>query len=217
VGTIGLIDPDVVELSNLQRQILHQTTDVGRPKVVSAREKLLRLNPTLEIFAYQERLQEENLPRFFRTYDFVIDATDGVATKFLINDGAVLLGTPFSYGGIVQFTGQTLTILPGQTTCLRCLFPEVPSVDDVPTCQEAGIIGSLAGSLGMVQAAEAVKYLDGASDLCTDRLLIYDALNLRWRAVGVRRSPHCPLCGVAPTITSLKAEGRDLSADCALR
>jgi len=216
VGTIGLIDPDVVELSNLQRQILHQTLDLGRPKVASAREKLLRLNPAIEILAYQERLQEENLPRLFRAYDFIIDTTDGVATKFLINDGAVLLGKPFSYGGIVQFTGQTLTVLPGQTTCLRCLFPEVPSADDIPTCQEAGIIGSLAGSLGMIQAAEAVKYLDGATDLCTDRLLTYDALSLRWRAVVVRRSPRCPLCGVAPTITSLKAEGRDLSADCAI-
>jgi molybdopterin/thiamine biosynthesis adenylyltransferase len=217
VGTIGLIDPDVVELSNLQRQILHQTADLGRPKVVSAREKLLRLNPAIEILAYQERLHEQNVSRFFHAYDFVIDATDGVATKFLINDGAVLLGKPFSYGGIVQFTGQTLTVLPRQATCLRCLFPEIPSADDIPTCQEAGIIGSLAGSLGMIQAAEAVKYLDGAPDLCTDRLLIYEALNSRWRAVVVRRNPRCPLCGLTPTITSLKSEGCDLSADCTVR
>jgi molybdopterin/thiamine biosynthesis adenylyltransferase len=214
VGTIGLIDPDVVELSNLQRQILHQTSDLGRPKVVSAREKLLRLNPAVAVLTHHERLQAENLPRLFRAYDFIIDATDGVATKFLINDGAVLLGKPFSYGGIVQFTGQTLTVLPRQTTCLRCLFPEIPSADDIPTCQEAGIIGSLAGSLGLVQAAEAVKYLDKDGELLTDRLLIYDALALRWRAVTVKRNPRCPLCGESPTITSIEGEEQVQTASC---
>lgn len=214
VGTIGLIDPDMVELSNLQRQILHQTPDLGRPKVASAREKLLRINPALEVIAYPERLQADNLPRLFHAYDFIIDATDGVATKFLINDGAVLLGKPFSYGGIVQFTGQTLTVLPQRTTCLRCLFPEVPSADDIPTCQEGGIIGSLAGSLGLIQATEAVKYLNGESDLLTDRLLTYDALALRWRAVPVQRSPQCPLCGETPTITSLQGEEHALTENC---
>jgi molybdopterin-synthase adenylyltransferase len=214
VGTIGLIDPDVVELSNLQRQILHQTSDLGRPKVVSAREKLLRLNPAVAVLTHHERLQAENLPRLFRAYDFIIDATDGVATKFLINDGAVLLGKPFSYGGIVQFTGQTLTVLPRQTTCLRCLFPEIPSADDIPTCQEAGIIGSLAGSLGLVQAAEAVKYLDRDVELLTDRLLMYDALALRWRAVTVKRNPRCPLCGESPTITTIEGEEQVQTASC---
>jgi molybdopterin-synthase adenylyltransferase len=214
VGTIGLIDPDVVELSNLQRQILHQTSDLGRPKVVSAREKLLRLNPAVAVLTHHERLQAENLPRLFRAYDFIIDATDGVATKFLINDGAVLLGKPFSYGGIVQFTGQTLTVLPRQTTCLRCLFPEIPSADDIPTCQEAGIIGSLAGSLGLVQAAEAVKYLDRDGELLTDRLLMYDALTLRWRAVTVKRNPRCPLCGESPTITTIEGEEQVQTASC---
>ncbi len=214
VGTIGLIDPDVVELSNLQRQILHQTSDLGRPKVVSAREKLLRLNPAVAVLTHHERLQAENLPRLFRAYDFIIDATDGVATKFLINDGAGLLGKPFSYGGIVQFTGQTLTVLPRQTTCLRCLFPEIPSADDIPTCQEAGIIGSLAGSLGLVQATEAVKYLDGDDELLTDRLLMYDALALRWRAVTVKRNPRCPLCGESPTITTIEGEEQVQTASC---
>jgi molybdopterin-synthase adenylyltransferase len=214
VGTIGLIDPDVVELSNLQRQILHQTSDLGRPKVVSAREKLLRLNPAVAVLTHHERLQAENLPRLFRAYDFIIDATDGVATKFLINDGAGLLGKPFSYGGIVQFTGQTLTVLPRQTTCLRCLFPEIPSVDDIPTCQEAGIIGSLAGSLGLVQAAEAVKYLDRDGELLTDRLLTYEALALRWRAVTVKRNPRCPLCGESPTITTIEGEEQVQTASC---
>jgi molybdopterin/thiamine biosynthesis adenylyltransferase len=206
VGTVGLIDADAVELSNLQRQILHQTPDLGRAKVVSAQEKLLRLNPAVTVVVHHERLQAENLPGLFRAYDFIIDATDGVTTKFLINDGAVLLGKPFSYGGIVQFTGQTLTVLPRQTTCLRCLFPEIPSADDIPTCQEAGIIGSLAGSVGLVQATEAVKYLNGDGELLTDRVLTYDALALRWRAVTVKRNPRCPLCGVSPTITALGLE-----------
>jgi len=214
VGTIGLIDPDAVELSNLQRQIVHHTPDLGRPKVASAREKLLRLNPASAVIAHYERLQAENLPRLFHAYDFIIDATDGVTTKFLINDGAVLLGKPFSYGGILQFTGQTLTVLPRQTTCLRCLFPDIPAAEDIPTCQEAGIIGSLAGSLGLLQAAEAVKFLNGNEELLTDRLLTYDALALRWRAVPVKRNPRCPLCGESPTITTLRITEQDQTASC---
>ncbi|HXG20119.1 MAG TPA: HesA/MoeB/ThiF family protein [Methylomirabilota bacterium] len=203
VGTLGLIDPDAVDLSNLQRQILHHTPDVGRPKVLSAQEKLSRINPAIKIVTHQDRLHVDNLPTLFQAYDFIIDATDGVATKFLINDGAVLTGKSFSYGGIVQFSGQTLTVLPRKTACLRCLFPNIPSADDVPTCQESGIIGSLAGSLGFVQAMEAVKYLSGEGILLTDRLLTYDASISRWRTVAVRRNPRCPLCSEAPVITSL--------------
>jgi molybdopterin/thiamine biosynthesis adenylyltransferase len=216
VGTLGLIDPDVVELSNLQRQILHYTSDINRPKVLSAREKLLRLNPELTVVPYHDRLTGTNLPELFPLYDFIIDATDGVATKFLINDGAVLLGKPFSYGGIVQFSGQTLTVLPRRTACLRCLFPSIPAEDDIPTCQQAGIIGSLAGSLGFVQAMEAVKYLSGADGLLTDRLLTYDAAIARWRTVAVRRNPRCPLCSEAPTITSLQDAVYDSTDTCAL-
>ena len=210
VGTIGLIDPDAVELSNLQRQILHHTPDIGRPKVSSAREKLARLNPTTTVNAYHDRLHVENLRDLFSDYDFIIDATDGVATKFLINDGAVLLGKPFSYGGIVQFSGQTLTVIPRKTTCLRCLFPVIPSTDDIPTCQEAGIIGSLAGSLGFVQAMEAIKYLSGEGVLLTDRLLTYDAALARWRTISTRRNARCPLCGNAPIITEMRQAGHSL-------
>jgi molybdopterin/thiamine biosynthesis adenylyltransferase len=215
VGTIGLIDLDAVELSNLQRQILHYTADLCRPKVESAGEKLLRINPAVAVNRHHERLTEENLFRLFHPYDFIIDGTDSLVTKFLINDGAVLAKKPFSYGGIIQFQGQTLTVLPGQTTCLRCLFPVPPAADDIPTCQEAGIIGSLAGSLGFIQATEAVKYLSGEGDLLTDRLLTYDALASRWRTVKVRRSPRCPLCGAAPTITSLKTEEQGRNENCA--
>ena len=206
VGTIGLVDSDVVELSNLQRQILHSTPDIGRPKVQSARDKLLRISPEITIVAYQERLRVENLPSLFHDYDFIIDGTDGITTKFLINDGAVLMQKPFSYAGVVQFQGQTMTVLPRRTTCLRCWFPVPPSADDIPTCQESGIIGSLAGSMGAIQAMEAVKYLSGEGELLTDRLLTYDALALRWREIHVQRSRHCPLCGNAPIITSLRSE-----------
>ncbi|MBI3247590.1 MAG: HesA/MoeB/ThiF family protein [Deltaproteobacteria bacterium] len=216
VGTIGLIDPDVVELSNLQRQILHHTPDLGRPKVVSAREKLIRIDPAIEVAVYHGRLHAGNLATLFHTYDFVIDATDGVATKFLINDGAVLLKKPFSYGGIVQFAGQTLTVLPGKTACLRCLFPTIPSGDEVPTCQEAGIIGSLAGSLGFVQAMEAVKYLSREGVLLTDRLLTYDASASRWRTIVVKRNPRCPLCSDVPSITSLEQAGGAAEENCAV-
>jgi molybdopterin/thiamine biosynthesis adenylyltransferase len=216
VGAIGLIDPDVVEISNLQRQILHHTPDIGRPKVSSAKEKLERLNPAIEVSIYQDRLQVENLFDLFRAYDFIIDATDGVTTKFLINDGAVLLGKPFSYGGIVQFSGQTLTVIPRKTTCLRCLFPVIPAADDVPTCQESGIIGSLAGSLGFLQAMEAVKYCGGEGGLLTNQLLTYDAAISRWRTIAVRRNPRCPLCGEAPTITSLQHVSYTSSDDCSL-
>lgn len=216
VGTIGLVDSDVVELSNLQRQILHSTPDIGRPKVYSAREKLLCINPEVTVVAYQERLRVENLPNLFHNYDFIIDGTDGIATKFLINDGAVLMKKPFSYAGVVQFQGQTMTVLPQRTTCLRCWFPVPPAADDIPTCQESGIIGSLAGSMGVIQATEAVKYLSGEGELLTNRLLTYDALAFRWREIHVQRSRHCPLCGDAPIITSLRSEEQTQGETCAV-
>ncbi len=206
VGTLALIDPEEVELSNLQRQILHLTNDLGRPKVESAQEKLSRLSPQGVIHPVQGRLTVENLLTLFTQYDFIIDGTDDLATKFLINDGALFAGKPFSYGGILQFQGQTMTVLPGKTTCLRCLFPSPPPPEEIPTCQEAGVIGSLAGSIGIVQAAEAVKYLLGKEGLLTDRLLVYDALVMRWREVEVRKNKRCPLCSQTPSITYLQAE-----------
>ena len=214
VGTIGLVDADRVELSNLQRQILHFTPDIGKPKVDSAKEKIRQLDPSLTVVPHNERLHAGNLADIFAAYDFLIDGTDGVATKFLINDGAVLLNKPLSHAGIVRFHGQALTVLPRQTTCLRCLFPVPPHPDENPTCQEAGILGSLAGSLGSVQAAEAVKYLSGEGELLTDRLLTYDALALRWREVRVRPSPHCPLCGPRQTITSIRPDAYELERLC---
>lgn len=214
VGTIGLVDSDSVELSNLQRQILHFTPDIGKPKVASAREKIRQLDASITVVTHNERLHAGNLPDLFAAYDFIIDGTDGVATKFLINDGAVLLNKPLSHAGVVRFQGQALTVLPKRTTCLRCLFPVPPHPDENPTCQEAGILGSLAGSLGSLQAAEAVKYLSGEGELLTDRLLTYDALALRWREVRVRPSPVCPLCGPQRTITSIQPEAYELERLC---
>ena len=214
VGTIGLIDPDVVELSNLNRQILHSTLDLGRPKVASASEKLRQINSEIVILPHHDRLHSSNVASYFQAYDFIIDGTDGVTTKFLINDAAVLLDKPFSYAGIVQFTGQIMTILPRKTTCLRCLFPIPPSSDDIPTCQESGILGSIAGSLGVLQATEAVKYLSGEEELLTGRLLIYEALSLRWREVQLSRNRHCPLCGDDPTIKTVDNEAVGMQRAC---
>ncbi len=214
VGTIGLVDSDRVELSNLQRQILHFTPDIGKPKVASAKEKIEKLNASITVVTHNERLHAGNLVDLFAAYDFIIDGTDGVATKFLINDGAVLLNKPLSHAGIVQFQGQALTVLPKRTTCLRCLFPVPPHPDENPTCQEAGILGSLAGSLGSLQAAEAVKYLSGEGELLTDRLLTYDALAMRWREVRLHPSPRCPLCGIKQTITSIQPEAYELDRLC---
>ena len=216
VGTIGLVDSDTVELSNLQRQILHFTPDLGKPKVESAKEKIQKINPAITVVTHQERLNADNLAGLFADYDFIIDGTDGVETKFLVNDGAVLLNKPFSHAGIVQFHGQALTVLPRQTTCVRCLFPVPPHPDENPTCQEAGVLGSLAGSLGSVQAAEAVKYISGADGLLTDRLLTYDALAMRWREVHVQPSPRCPLCGTQPMITSLQSDAYEVERLCAV-
>lgn len=205
VGTIGLADADRVELSNLQRQILHFTPDIGVPKVASAQRKLHALDAGLCVETHPVHVRADNLVELFRGYDFVIDGTDGVGAKFLINDGAVLTGTPLSHAGVVGFQGQALTVIPGETTCLRCLFPVAPDPDETPSCQQAGILGSLAGMLGSLQAAEAVKYLSGQGELLRDRLATCDALSGRWRTVPVRRTPRCPLCGVHPSITRLAA------------
>lgn len=205
VGTLVLIDPDRVELSNLHRQILHRTSAIGTPKVASATARLRKRFPTVQVEPHAETLSEDNLPELFGAADFVIDATDGVAAKFLINDGAVRCGRPFSHAGILGFLGQTMTVLPGRTTCYRCLFPAPPPPDDVPTCQEAGVVGGIAGVIGSLQAGEAIKYLTGDGELLTDRLLTYDALSGRWRRVRLARNPRCPVCalpaaraGVAP-------------------
>jgi len=203
VGTLGLVEFDDVEISNLHRQILYRTPDLGRPKVRVAAERLTALYPGVSLKCFAERLSTQNVPKIFPEFDFIIDGTDRVASKYLVNDGAILCGVPFSHAGIMGFQGQTMTVFPGQSACVRCLFPTPPPAGEVPTCQEAGIIGALAGSIGLLQAVEALKYLLGAGELLTDRLLIYDALATGWRTVRVSRNRRCPLCGDQPTIRQL--------------
>lgn len=206
VGTIGIADADVVELSNLQRQIAHQTKDIGAPKVLSARDKMEAMNPDVRVNTYHTWINSNNILDIIDGYDFVIDGTDNFAAKFLINDACVLAGKPYSHGGILHFVGQTLTFIPGQSACYRCIFPAPPPKDAIPTCSQAGVLGVLPGVIGMMQATEALKYLLGIGELLTGRLLIYDALAMTFRTVKVRQNPHCPICGENPTITELKDE-----------
>ena len=202
VGTIGIIDGDVVDLSNLQRQIIHFTEDVDKAKVVSAKEKINRLNPDVDVKIYKSLFTSENAFEIIRDYDFIIDGTDNFPVKFLINDACVMAGKAFSHGGILRFDGQTFTHVPG-SACYRCLFHSPPPPDAVPTCSQAGVLGAIAGMLGTIQAAETLKYLTGIGELLTDRLLSFNAKNMEFRTIRVRRSEKCPVCGSHPTITSL--------------
>lgn len=206
VGTIGIMDGDVVDLSNLQRQIAHATPDLGRPKADSAAERLRAINPDVTIDARRERLTAANALSIVRDYDFVIDATDSFASKFLVADACHFAARPYSHAGILGFTGQTLTVRPGASACYRCLFAAPPPAGSVPTCSQAGVLGVVAGVIGTLQAAEALRFLLGIGDLLTDRLLIYDALAGRFRSVVVKQNRDCPLCGAAPTITTLVDE-----------
>ena len=206
VGTIGIADADVVDLSNLQRQVIHQTKDVGIAKVLSAKEKMQAINPELKVNTYREWISAANIGEIIKDYDFVIDGTDNFAAKFLINDACVLAGKPYSHGGILQFDGQTFTIDPGESACYRCIFPTPPPKDAIPTCSVAGVIGVLPGVIGTIQATEAIKYLLGKGELLTNRLLTYNALRMRFREVPVKKSAKCPICGENPTITELKDE-----------
>ena len=190
IGTLGLIDSDTVDVSNLHRQIIYRTPDLGRPKVVAAAERLAAAYPTVAVRCFAQRLTADNAANLFGDFDFVIDATDGIASKYLVNDAAVLSRMPFSHAGVLAFHGQTMTVLPGRSACLRCLFPSPPQPDELPTCQEAGIIGSVAGSIGVLQATDALKYLLGVGQLLTDRLLTYDAAAARWRTVVATTAPR---------------------------
>ena len=206
VGTIGIADADEVDLSNLQRQVIHTTPDVGKAKVLSAKDTMLAINPELTVNTYQTWVSAENIAGMIADYDFVIDGTDNFAAKFLINDACVLAGKPYSHGGILQFDGQTMTVKPGKSPCYRCIFPEPPPKDVIPTCSRAGVIGVLPGVLGTLQATEAIKYLLGAGELLTGRLLTYNALRMRFREIPVKKNAKCPICGDHPTITELKDE-----------
>lgn len=203
VGTIGIVDGDAVDLSNLQRQIIHFTPDLEKPKVNSAREKLAKVNPDVTVKTYNTRLTSKNTMDIIKEYDFVIDGTDNFPAKFLINDACVLAGKPFSHGGILRFDGQTITYKPG-TACFRCIFSELPPKGVVPSCSEAGILGGVAGILGTIQATEALKFCLEIGNLLTGRLLIFDALNMTFRNVTINKNPKCPVCGEQPSVTELK-------------
>lgn len=207
VGTIGLADADNVELSNLQRQVIHFTPDIGKAKVSSAAEKISFLNPDVKVITHKTRLFADNITGVIKDYDFIIDGTDNFAAKFLINDACVFASKPFSHGGILRFEGQTMTYLPGGA-CYRCIFTAPPPQGAVPSCSQAGILGSVAGMLGTIQATEALKYLIGKGDLLTNRLLIFDAASMKFRDVAVKKNPGCPVCGETPSIKKLIDEAQ---------
>ncbi|WP_422926837.1 molybdopterin-synthase adenylyltransferase MoeB [Singulisphaera sp. PoT] len=203
VGTIGLVDFDVVDVSNLQRQIIHFTNDVGRPKVTSAQEKLQAINPEVKIIRHEQPLDSSNALDIFADYDVIVDGTDNFPTRYLVNDACVLLGKPNVYGSIFRFDGQASVFFPPHGPCYRCLYPVPPPPDLVPSCAEGGVLGILPGLIGVVQATETVKLLLGTGRSLAGRLLLYDALDMSFRELSVRRNPKCPLCGPNPTITGL--------------
>lgn len=203
IGTIGIIDSDVVDLSNLQRQILHHTTDVGHSKVLSAKEKIASLNPDVRVQTYEERFTSRNARELIHDYDVVIDGVDNFPAKFLINDACYMENKPLVHGGILRFEGRAFTIIPGQSACYRCIFKQPPPAGVVPTCQEAGIIGVVAGLIGTIQATEAIKLILNIGRPLTDRILDVDARTTAFREIRVKRNPACALCGSNPSLTEL--------------
>jgi sulfur-carrier protein adenylyltransferase/sulfurtransferase len=204
VGTLGLVDFDHVELSNLQRQLLHDTDDVGRPKVESARDRLTGLNPNVEVVAHRALLSSENAFDVLGGYDVVVDGTDNFPVRYLVNDATQMLGKPLVYGSIYQWEGQATVFLPGrETPCYRCLFPEPPPPGTVPSCAEGGVFGVLPGIIGSIQAVEAIKLLLEVGETLAGTLVLYDALRSEFTSVKLRWDPDCPVCGKHPTVTEL--------------
>ena len=203
VGTLGIIDHDTVDISNLQRQILHGTSDVGQPKVVSAKATLNEINPDVEIVMYQKRLSSENVFQLFEDYDLVIDGCDNFPTRYLINDACVMIGKPNIHGSIFQFEGQVTVFYPGKGPCYRCLYPSPPPPGMAPSCQEAGVFGVLPGMVGSVQAVEAIKVLLEIGDPLIGQLLLFDALGMSFKRMKLHQDSECPICGANPTIHEL--------------
>ncbi|MBF0253234.1 MAG: HesA/MoeB/ThiF family protein [Candidatus Omnitrophica bacterium] len=202
VGTIGIADYDNVEISNLQRQIIHFTSDIGKKKVLSAKEKIEQLNPDVKVVMYAEKVKADNIAEMVKGFDFIVDATDNFAAKFLINDACVLGGKPFSHGGVVGFDGQTMTYLPG-TTCYRCIFKAPPVEVVSPENTAPGVVGTIPGMLGTIQATEAIKYILGIGELLTDRFFIYESLRMKFRTIETRKNSNCPICAEGATIKKL--------------
>jgi molybdopterin/thiamine biosynthesis adenylyltransferase len=204
VGTLGLVDFDRVDLSNLQRQLLHDTDDVGRPKVESGTERLRSLNPNVDVIAHDVVLTSENAFEILEPYDVVVDGSDNFPVRYLVNDATQMLGKPLVYGSIYQFEGQASVFLPGpESPCYRCLFPNPPPPGTVPSCAEAGVFGVLPGIIGSIQAVEAIKLVVGVGEPLVGKLLLFDALGMEFTTLKLKWDPDCPVCGKHPTVTAL--------------
>ncbi|MFI2610840.1 adenylyltransferase/sulfurtransferase MoeZ [Kitasatospora sp. NPDC018619] len=203
VGTLGIVEFDVVDESNLQRQVIHGQSDVGRSKAESARDSVKEINPYVDVVLHEERLDNSNVMEIFSGYDLIVDGTDNFATRYLVNDAAVLLGKPYVWGSIYRFDGQASVFWAEHGPCYRCLYPEAPPPGMVPSCAEGGVLGVLCASIGSIQVNEAIKLLAGIGDPLVGRLMIYDALEMNYRQVKVRKDPNCAVCGENPTVTEL--------------
>ena len=203
VGTLGIVEFDTVDESNLQRQIIHGQSDVGKSKAESARESIAETNPFVKVVVHDVRLDNDNVMDLFGQYDLIVDGTDNFATRYLVNDAAVLLGKPYVWGSIYRFDGQASVFWAEQGPCYRCLYPEPPPPGMVPSCAEGGVLGVLCASIGSVQVTEAIKLLAGIGDPLIGRLQIYDALEMSWRQLKIRKDPNCAICGENPTVTEL--------------
>jgi adenylyltransferase/sulfurtransferase len=203
VGTLGILDFDVVDESNLQRQIIHGQSDIGRSKAESARDSVREINPYVNVIVHKERLDSDNAMQIFADYDLIVDGTDNFATRYLVNDACVLLGKPYVWGSIYRFDGQASVFWAEYGPCYRCLYPEPPPPGMVPSCAEGGVLGVLCASIGSIQVNEAIKVITGIGEPLAGRLMIYDALEMTYRSVKVRKDPECPVCGKNPTVTEL--------------
>ncbi|MGH8794423.1 MAG: adenylyltransferase/sulfurtransferase MoeZ [Stackebrandtia sp.] len=203
VGTLGIVEFDVVDESNLQRQIIHGQSDVGRPKAESAKASINEINPLVDVIVHNEALTNDNVFDIFGQYDLIVDGTDNFATRYMVNDAAVLLGKPYVWGSIFRFDGQASVFWAANGPCYRCLYPEPPPPGMVPSCAEGGVLGVLCASIGSIQVTEAIKLLTGIGEPLVGRLMVYDALEMSYRSVRVRKDPNCALCGENPTVTEL--------------
>jgi len=204
VGTLGIVEFDTVDESNLQRQIIHGQSDVGRSKAESARDSVLEINPLITVNVHEARLDNDNVFEIFEQYDLIVDGTDNFATRYLVNDAAVLLGKPYVWGSIYRFDGQASVFWAEHGPCYRCLYPEPPPPGMVPSCAEGGVLGVLCASIGSIQVTEAIKVLTGIGEPLVGSLMVYDALEMSYRKIKVRKDPECPLCGKNPTVTELQ-------------
>lgn len=203
VGNIGIIDSDKVDISNLQRQVIHTTDDVGKEKVLSAKEKIEKLNPDVRVTPYNLRLNSQNIFEIIKDYDIVVDCSDNFPTRYLVNDACILLNKPLSHGAIIRFDGQLTTIIPKVSACYRCVFEEPPPAGSVPTCQEAGVLGATCGIIGSLQATEVLKYLLNVGSLLTNKLFIFSGLEMEVRILNIKRNKNCAICGENPKIKDL--------------